>query len=342
MKNLTMALDSGAYSLYNTKFARDKRSTQRNRASANYDYVKHPEFKEYLDGYVEFLNLHSAALDFYVNVDIIYNPQDTMKVQKYLESNGLSPIPVYHYGEPVSILKHYIDNYEYIGVGGLGQSISPKTYIEFGDKVFKYVCDRHGKPRVKVHGFAMTSIQLMARYPWYSCDSSSWGYQSRNGWVRFPRAALNGSFDFLASPISLRFTDKTVKDKSHLKKQSQITVAYVENYLSEKVGLTVDDLRQHYWARDAANIAHTYLVCEAVKKLYAEMWDWGDGGNMYLAGRTGDVMTAHNLKRVMSLGRKLMTEGTEFRYLASYFYPDEAETALSCLQPSIRRTLDGV
>ena len=37
-----------------------------------------------------------------------------------------------------------------------------------------YLTDGSGNPRIKVHGFGITSIPLMERYPWYSCDSSSW------------------------------------------------------------------------------------------------------------------------------------------------------------------------
>ena len=38
----------------------------------------------------------------------------------------------------------------------------------------KYLTDGSGKPRLKVHGFGITAIPIMERYPWWSVDSSSW------------------------------------------------------------------------------------------------------------------------------------------------------------------------
>ena len=39
---------------------------------------------------------------------------------------------------------------------------------------------KDGKPKVKVHGFGMTTRELLFRYPWASVDSTSW-YSSRYG-----------------------------------------------------------------------------------------------------------------------------------------------------------------
>jgi hypothetical protein len=38
----------------------------------------------------------------------------------------------------------------------------------------KYLTDGSGRPRLKVHGFGITAVPIMERYPWHSCDSSSW------------------------------------------------------------------------------------------------------------------------------------------------------------------------
>ena len=52
---------------------------------------------------------------------------------------------------------------------------SKKDLIPWLDRIFsKYILDGSGKPKLKVHAFGITAIDIMKRYPWYSVDSSSW------------------------------------------------------------------------------------------------------------------------------------------------------------------------
>jgi hypothetical protein len=95
-----------------------------------------------------------------------------------MEAEGLHPVPCFHYGEPYDFLQHYISNYDYICISapkGAGQR-------EFLDTCFKrYICDASGLPRVKVHGFAIASIDLPLRYPFYSVDATTWMIIGRYG-----------------------------------------------------------------------------------------------------------------------------------------------------------------
>ena len=49
-----------------------------------------------------------------------------------------------------------------------------------------YVTDKEGYPIIKFHGFAVTSLRLMLKYPWHSVDSSSWGISAGLGSVYIP------------------------------------------------------------------------------------------------------------------------------------------------------------
>jgi hypothetical protein len=42
-------------------------------------------------------------------------------------------------------------------------------------------------PKVKVHGFGLTSLPMMLRYPWWSVDSTSWVMTGRMGGIFVPR-----------------------------------------------------------------------------------------------------------------------------------------------------------
>lgn len=341
MKNFRVAVDSGAYSLYNEKFSPGRqKGTQSIKDLADYDYVKTPQFKKYLEGYIEFLTEHKDELEMYVGLDIIYNAKATQEVQAYIESCGLDPIPVFHYGEPWSVLKKYIDKYDYIGVGGLGQGTSVRSYVDFGDKIFSYVCDKHGLPTVRIHGFAMTSIQLMKRYPWYSCDSSTWSSLSRNGWVRFPRLTPAGDYDWLRKPISWRFTERARHAPVHVSKQSEMATQFMERYLHEMWGFSLYDvIIDPYFARDVANAGHTLLSAEALKKYYEERWGYTDGGKVYLAGHTGDRMTVPLVKREFTRVRRALPSDLQIHYLASHYYPRQTDIALAAKKPSTRKKL---
>lgn len=338
MQRLIVALDSGAFSMYNNKFAHSRKGMESDRDLANYDYYKTKEFKDYLEAYIEFVTIHIEELDMHVTMDIIYNAKASWEVQKYMETCGLIPMPVFHYGEDWKYLERYLDQYEHVGVGGLGQGASVQSYIPFGDEIFKRVCDKHGRPRNKIHGFAMTSVQLMKRYPWYSCDSSTWGSLSRNGWARFPRLDKHGQYDWLRKPIAWRFTERAKHVPMHIDKQSELAKLYMRKYLAEKFQFTLEDMSE-YFARDVCNAAHTFLMSEELKKYYKDKWDYEAGANVYLAGNPGLGMTLRIIKREMTRVIRALPSDVPVRFLASFFYSDVADILFDAMQPSIRREL---
>ncbi len=180
-----LMLDSGAHSLYNEFVQKEKDKRKR-----NYAWSESKEFWDYVDKYAEFIKAHEKFLSCYINVDVIFNPEQSWEVLKYLENkHGLSPLPVVHYGTDLKWLQKHIDaGYDYIGLGGLGQEVSKASYFAWADKAFDMICDQSSRlPKVKIHGFAMTSLTLMLRYPWYSVDSTTWVVHGRNGSVIVPR-----------------------------------------------------------------------------------------------------------------------------------------------------------
>ncbi len=338
MKRLKVALDSGAFSLYNSKFAVSKKGMESDKDLADYDYYTTSEFQQYVEDYIEYVTQHLDEIDMHVAVDIIYNAKASWEVQQYMETCGLLPVPVFHYGEDWKYLERYLDNYEYVGVGGLGQRTSVQSYITFGDEIFKRVCDENGRPRNKMHGFAMTSVQLMKRYPWYSCDSSTWGSLSRNGWARFPRLKRNGDYDWLRKPIAWRFTERSRHAPVHIDKQPKHAKRMMEEYLQEYFGLQIADLKD-YFARDVVNAGHAFLLGEALKKYYRRKFDFEQGANIYIAGNTGDAMSTRLIKREFTRASRPLSKNTSIGYLASFFYPKVADMVFAAMKPSKRRKL---
>jgi hypothetical protein len=166
MKNkISLFLDSGAFSAFTQKKEIDV-----------YDYIK-------------FIKDNEKHIDIYANLDVIRDAEATLRNQKIMEKKGLHPIPVFHKREDFKYLKDYVDNYDYIAIGGIASGETTESLVKFLNTCWKqYICNTPDHmPRVKVHGFGVTSLNVMLRYPWYSVDSTTWVIASRMGGVMTPR-----------------------------------------------------------------------------------------------------------------------------------------------------------
>jgi len=187
--SVDLFLDSGAHSLYT------KEVIQLGHADG-YAYYDTPDFMKYVDNYAQFVKENLDYIEVYVNVDVIFNSDRSWDIYEYLKNkHGLNPLPVIHFGtDPKWITKYVDDGCEYIGLGGLGQEVNKAEYLEWGDLCWdQFLTDSKGYPIVKVHGFAMTALDLMIRWPWYSVDSTSWVMTSRFGSIYVPRE-VNGEY----------------------------------------------------------------------------------------------------------------------------------------------------
>lgn len=217
MPKLRLTLDSGAHSIFKEIIRKNKLSginLLQNKKGLSYSDTD--EFWEYVDRYATFVKENHRHFDFYVNVDVIDSPEKSDEVQSYLENkHKLNPMPVYHYGEPLNVLKKMMDNYEYIGIGGLGQGITKKKFMAHFKKAIPLLTDRKGLPIRKLHGFAMTSVDVMRAFPWYSVDSSSWVQYSQYGICLMPHPV----YSFTKKPVEV-FTSS--RSKSYYTTQKHI------------------------------------------------------------------------------------------------------------------------
>jgi hypothetical protein len=127
-----------------------------------------------IDQYCEFLKFTQAIN--YATLDVIGNAKATLNNHEYMiKEHNLNPIPAFHMGSRIDDLKPLLD-YNYIALGGLVFSAGITSHC---DEVWSYILKN--KPSLKVHGFGLTNIELMARYPWYSVDSSSFKSCKRFG-----------------------------------------------------------------------------------------------------------------------------------------------------------------
>jgi hypothetical protein len=120
-------------------------------------------------------------------LDSIGDAQGTWKNQRIMEQQGVTPLPCFHFGEDERYLEYYIANYEYVTIGGMVPISTPQLRIWL-DRIWdKYLVDGAGRPKVRIHGFGLTSLKLTQDYPWFSVDSSTWVMWAANGFILLPR-----------------------------------------------------------------------------------------------------------------------------------------------------------
>jgi len=235
MDEIDLFMDSGAHSIFNKEFAGISHvKGEASRLGAHYEYFNSKTFKDYLNKYIEFLHTNKHLCNVYVNLDIIFNAEKSWETQKYMESCGLKPLPVFHFGEDIKWLKKYMDDYDYIGIGGLGQDVTKEKFIQLmGDPVFTCICDDKGNPAVKTHGFALTAVDLIIRYPWFSVDSTTWKKAGAFGYIIVPYK--NGNkylYDRTPKVVHISSQSSYIEQEGlHFQNMTQGEQTYIRDYL---------------------------------------------------------------------------------------------------------------
>jgi hypothetical protein len=112
-------------------------------------------------------------------------------------------------------------------------------------------------PKVKIHGFGLTSIPLLVRYPWYSVDSTSWVMTGRFGAVFVPKKK-QGKYIFDEIPWKVNVSDKSSKkdtEGQHFNTFSKLEQKIITQYFDEK-GYDIAGLSSEYKKRDELNIMY--------------------------------------------------------------------------------------
>lgn len=204
--------DSGSFTLW-TKAKEYAKKT----GKSEWDYYDTDEHWKYLWDYAAFVKRNRAAIDLFANVDVIGNPELTLRNQEYLEGvHGLDPVPVVHFPTDPGWVGRYLrrakpghpgrPRHDTIALGGMVGSLATPACRSWVRECFRRVCDpATGLPRVKVHGFGVTDFGVMREFPWYSVDSSSWTKIGAFGGVLVP-PHRGGRYVFTEDPYNVKFS----------------------------------------------------------------------------------------------------------------------------------------
>lgn len=129
-----------------------------------------------IDDYCKFIL--ETGLTTYAGLDVIGNAKATRYNMEYMQKEyGLNPIPTFHMGSNIDDLAELVHGqYGYVALGGL---VFGKNITNHCDAVWHYILTHN--PKLRIHGFGLTNVDLMKRYPWYSVDSSSYKSCRRYG-----------------------------------------------------------------------------------------------------------------------------------------------------------------
>lgn len=194
--------------------------------------------------YCDYIHEHADIIEYASVLDSIGDWEGTWKNQVEMERRGVQPLPCFHYGEPLELLQHYVENYPYITLGGMVPISTGQLRIWLDDIWSRYLTDDEGKPKLKVHGFGLTAFPLVLRYPWYSVDSSTWIQGAAHGSIFLP-------ISMKQVQISARSGQRKVFGQ-HLDTFSPVEIKAVEKEI-ESFCCDPDRMRDNNYARWAWN-----------------------------------------------------------------------------------------
>jgi hypothetical protein len=124
------------------------------------------------DRYCEFARANAANVAALVALDVVGDPVQTAENLRYMEAQGLSPMPVYTASAPLAELERLCERYRHLAIGGMrGREAGVREWQRRHlDRVFAVA--RRFWP-VKFHVFGITAQWVLERYPVYSADSSA-------------------------------------------------------------------------------------------------------------------------------------------------------------------------
>lgn len=234
-----------------------------------------------LKEYITYIKKHRAEIDTYFNLDVIPGGRnrkpteaeiDEAAKQSYknlqtMKKAGLDPIPVFHFGEDFKWLEKLLaDGHKYIGIGALVGKPELETK-RFLDKVFTRLTTRDGKPIIKVHGLGVSSFELIRRYPFYSCDATSWALTAAYGSIYLPKYK-NGKPDYTQDPIKLTISDAKREGgvpNDHFVRYGDLMTERVKDFLEKHVGVDAKAASEDYVERARAVVYFMIRFAEAIK-----------------------------------------------------------------------------
>ncbi len=223
-----------------------------------------------IDDYIQYINnnLDVFPTYSYFNLDVIGDGDKSYQNYLYMKMKGLYPIPVWHAETQTQFLELYLKQTDYIAIGAISVMSNQRTISSLDHVWETFLTESNGMPVCKVHGFGLTSLFIMTRYPWYSVDSTSWVQFGRYGVILVPHTR-SGDWVYNENPhivtVSSKSPRKGLRGK-HFDTFPEVVKLKMIQYIESR-GFTLEEVANNHLARDKINMLY-YISVEA------SMPDW--------------------------------------------------------------------
>jgi len=300
-----------------------------------------------IDAYIAFIKKHEGCFSHVVNLDVIPGEWGTVPTPAEVDAcatrgyknlnilkrrEGFDVMPVFHQGEDFKWLNLLIsEGYEYIGISPSNDRTTKQKQVWL-DKVFRLLCGTKGYPIVKTHGFGMTALPLMHRYPWFSVDSVTWLLIGGYGGMLLPVKNFKGEYDYTRNPEVIQISDRqpgknqallALEPGKHIDTLGSGMRKYVEEYL-ESEGLSLEGMRTDYVTRQTAGCKFFKRASDSYtpRRYKRKVVGFFDGKEKY-EGRSepwGQMKTIFTLTTSPQHSGILEDEGIKDRLLTFYYF----------------------
>ncbi len=130
------------------------------------------------EDYFAHLERNGEDYDWYTSLDVIGDVRASLAFFREMLRRGLRPVPVFHSGEPWSVLEEYAALSPLVGLGSSPGEGRRKRRAWFEEVMARY-------PH-RYHLFRATDPALVAGLAAESCDSSSWARAAAMGFAPGP------------------------------------------------------------------------------------------------------------------------------------------------------------
>ncbi len=145
----------------------------------------------------------------------------------YLKKKGWITMPVFHQGENLVWLEKMLQECDVVGVSH-NKDLPPDKVDEWLYGCFSTI-HQLKKENVKIHGFGITSPELIAKYPYNSVDSAAWALTSAFGSVLTPYGRITISEGKNPEEQAIRANELDfIENLPELKKKQ--VIEYIESF----------------------------------------------------------------------------------------------------------------
>lgn len=140
--------------------------------------------------------------------------KQSLKNADFLRAQGLDVMEVFHQDEPKEFLFDLIERLPKDAVLGISprNDMHLKAKVEWEKVVLRAIATKYGKENFpRTHGLAVTSVEMLREFPYYSGDSSTWVNPFRYGGYVDERGRIVG----IDTKMSKRPTSKESSDALH-------------------------------------------------------------------------------------------------------------------------------